>query len=142
MFAPSCKSGIVASDETTAVAYAKMIDVSTLDPALESQPLEEWLRVGPAPMERIEWQMSDCDLKPDYKEPAEGYPLCVRVPYQRGRVSGWMVITIGTKRKGVGKPPRFEYAVVSTRSENGMRFEMVKTLSDLSRMMTKLLAER
>lgn len=136
-----CGSEQPASDAATVVSYAKKIDVATLDPALQSQPLDEWLRLGVPRIERLEWHVSDCDLKPDYAEPPSGYPLCVKVVYHRSRVSGWIIITIGTRRDGIVEPPRFEYAVISTRSANGVRFENAKKLSDLPPAMTKLLAE-
>lgn len=131
-----------ARHEANVVAYAKKIDVAKLDPTLRSQPLEEWLRLGPARVERLEWRMSDCDLHSDYKEPPNGYPLCVKVVYQRSRVSGWIIVTVGTIHKGILEPPRFEYAVVSTRTQKGMRFENAEKLSDLPRVMSELLAER
>lgn len=141
MLAAPCRSETPAPTEADVVAYAKKVDVAKLDPALQSQSLEEWRRAGPARVERLEWQMSDCDLKPGDKEPLGGYPLCVRLVYQRSWVSGWIIITIGTKRKGIVEPPRFEYAVVSMRSEKGMQFENANKLSDLPRVMKKLLAE-
>lgn len=108
MLAAPCKGETPAYDEAKVVAYAKAIDVAKLDPSLESQPLEQWLRDGAARIEKLDWRMSDCDLKPDYPEPVTGHPLCVKFVYRRSDVSGWVIITIGTKRKGIIEPPRFE----------------------------------
>ena len=124
------------------MAYAKSIDVATLDPTLRKQPLEEWLRRGPTKAERLDWQESDCGLKPDYREPAEGYPLCVKVVYQRGEVSGWILITVGARRKGMTEPPVFTGAVATVKDGEATRFEDVKALSDLPRVVSTLLRPR
>ena len=36
----------------------------------------------------LQWSMSDCDLKPDYVEPPDSYPLCTRVGLS-ARPCGW-----------------------------------------------------
>ncbi|HEV2718728.1 MAG TPA: hypothetical protein VG323_01820 [Thermoanaerobaculia bacterium] len=141
MLTAPCRSATPRYDETKVVAYAKVIDVAALDSTLKSQPLDELLRLGPARLEKLNWRMSDCDLKPDYREPSTGYPLCVRLGYQRGNVSGWAIITVGTKRKGIVEPPRFEYAVVSTRSDGGVHSETADKLSDLPHVISKLLSK-
>ena len=128
--------------EAVVVAYAKKIDVAKLDPTLKSQSLEDWLRLGPARVEKLEWRMSDCDLTPDFTEPAAGYPLCAKLVYQRSRVSGWIIITVGTKRNGIVGQPRFEYAVISMRTERGVRFENAQKLSELPAVISKLLPDR
>jgi hypothetical protein len=123
-------------------AYAKSIDVSKLDPTLRKQSLENWLRRGPTQAERLDWQESDCGLKPDTKEPPEGYPLCVKVVYERGQVTGWILVTVGTRRKGMVEPPRFTGAVASVTDGDTTRFEDVKALSELPRVVSKLLKPR
>src|SRR3954447_258077 len=111
------------SAEHAIVSQAKQLDVAKLDPALKPQLLEDWLRHGPARVETLQWDVSDCDLKPDYPEPAAGYPLCVKAAFQRERVSGWLLVIVGTKRKGITEPPRFGSALVSSRNKGGMRSE-------------------
>lgn len=135
----TCSGHAPAPAHRGVVAYAKAIDVAKLDPALRKQPLEEWLRRGPMQAERLEWQESDCNLKPDTQEPPEGYPLCVKVLYQRGRVSGWILITVGTRRKGITEPPLFTGAVGSAEEGATTRFEDVKALSELPRVVSTLL---
>lgn len=136
-----CSGETSAPNDAHTIAYAKRIDVARLDPRLQTQSLEEWLRLGPARVEKLDWRVSDCDLKPDYEQPPNGYPLCVNVVFQRGRVSGWIIITVGTRRKGVEGVPRFELAVASTQVRDVMRTENAQSLSDLPRVMSKLLAE-
>jgi hypothetical protein len=141
MLAPLCRSETPAIDEATVVAYAKAIDVEKLDPALPSQRLEEWLRLGPPRLENVRWRRSSCDLKPDYPEPPDGYPLCVKFVYRRSRVSGWAIVKIGTMRKGIFGPPRFEYAVLSVRSGKELRYDEAETLRDFPQVISRLLAE-
>ena len=136
-----CRSETPAYDEAKVVAYAKTIDIAQLDPTLESESFEKWLRLGSAHMEKLQWSMSDCDLKPDYVEPPDGYPLCTRVAYQRGRVAGWIIVTIGTTRKGIVGPPRFEYAVVSTPASAGMKVEDAEKLAELPQVISRILAQ-
>ncbi len=113
-----------------------------LDPTLPAQPLEEWLRRGPARIDTLQWRESDCGLKPDYEEPPEGYPVCVDFVYQRGRVAGWGAVRIGTTRKGIVEPPRFRTATASARSGTGVSFESVDKLSDLPPLISKLMSEK
>ena len=126
-----CRSDTGTPNGTDTIAYGKQIDVATLDPTLRTQPFEEWLRVGPMRAERLDWQTSDCDLKPDYREPPNGYPLCVKVVYQRGEVSGWVIVAVGTARKGITGPPHFASALATTKAGNVVRSENVKELSSL-----------
>jgi hypothetical protein len=96
--------------EDELVRYAKSIDVAKLDSTLPSQPLEEWLRRGPARIDELNWRISlDCDLK-DQKPDAEGdLPLCVKVGFRRGSIAGFGVLTVGTRKLGIKGPPVFEY---------------------------------
>jgi hypothetical protein len=141
LLAPSCLSETPAYEETKVLAYAKAIDVAQLDPTLPSQPLDEWLRLGPAHVEKLQWRISSCGLKPDYPEPPGGYPLCVDFVYQRSRVAGWGIVTVGTTRKGIVKPPRFEYVVGSAPSSAGMKFDRAEKLAELPQMISKVLAQ-
>jgi len=141
MFAAPCRSETPAYDAAKVIAYAKTIDVAQLDPLLQSQPLEAWLRLGPSHIEQLRWRISSCDLKPDYPEPPDGYPLCVDFVYQRGRVAGWGIVNVGTTRKGIVGPPRFKGAVVSTRTSDETRYENAEKLSELPRVISRLLAE-
>jgi hypothetical protein len=100
-------------DDHALVAYAKKLNVAELDPALNPRRLDEWLE-APAHFDKIEWSKGDCDLKPDSPEPKDGYPLCVRIDLRRGRAWGWVVITVGTVRKGIDGPPRFRYVVATS----------------------------
>ena len=88
MLTAPCRSQTPAYDEAKVVAYAKTIDIAQLDPTLESESFEKWLRLGSAHMEKLQWSMSDCDLKPDYVEPPDSYPLCTRVGLS-ARPCGW-----------------------------------------------------
>jgi hypothetical protein len=64
------------------IAYAKSIDVKTLDPSLLSQRLEDWLQSGPPYVHIWYWSMEDtCDLKPGSS--SVDYPLCARIGFSR-----------------------------------------------------------
>ena len=86
------------------VAYVKAIDVKTLDPSLPSQSLEGWLKSGPPHTDALSWMPDEtCDLMP---EGYTDYPRCVRVEFRRGGQSGYLLVLIGTLRKGIIGPPR------------------------------------
>jgi hypothetical protein len=44
-----------------------------------------------------------CDLKPDLDT---DYPRCVRIDFERGGQSGWILVLIGTLKKGIIGPPQ------------------------------------
>ena len=94
------------------VRYAKRIDVRGLDSSLGSRRLEDWLLSGPPHLKTLEWQKSDCDIKPDGPEPREGWPLCVKVIMRRSEAPGWLVLMIGTTKAGIQGPPRLRYGVL------------------------------
>jgi hypothetical protein len=90
--------------EKDAVAYVKAIDVRALDSSLPSQRFEEWLQSGPPRIDHLRWMLDEtCDLKPDLDT---DYPRCVRIDFRRGGQSGWILILIGTMKKGIIGPPR------------------------------------
>ncbi len=92
------------------VQYAKSIDIAKLDSTLASQRLEDWLLRGPARIDELNWYVSrNCDLK--YPKPdADGdLPLCVKVGFRRGNITGFGVLRVGTLKRGVSGQPAFEY---------------------------------
>jgi hypothetical protein len=115
--------------EEQVVKYAKGLDVAKLDPALSPQRLDQWLQSGPAHLDTITWEMSDCDLK----GPAVA-PLCVKVRFQRGSVGGWAIVRIGTFRDGISGQPRLDHLLVG--SKKGILPDSNK-LSELPRLLDK-----
>lgn len=87
------------------IAYAKSIDVWTLDPSLPSQRLEDWLGSGP-PRARIgSWSVDEtCDLKPDSS--SVDYPLCARIGFSRNGQRGFLFVQVGTTLTGIVGPPQ------------------------------------
>src|ERR1700739_3259709 len=70
--------------EQQIISYARALDVSKLDPSLSSQRLDQWLRFGPAHLNTVTWEMSNCDLRPDFSNPNYVEPLCAKVRFKRG----------------------------------------------------------
>jgi hypothetical protein len=95
--------------ERQVVDYAKSLNVSKLDPTLSSQRLDQWLKSGPAHLDKVTWEMSDCDLKPNFSDPQYVAPLCAKVRFRRGNCGGWAIITVGTFRDGISGTPHLEY---------------------------------
>jgi hypothetical protein len=90
--------------EKQVVAYAKAIDVKTLDPALPSQRLEDWLQSGPPHAHIGYWSADTCDIKP--VSPHEDYPLCVKVSLSRNGKGGFFLVRVGNIRRGIVGRPR------------------------------------
>jgi len=107
------------------VKHAKSLDVATLDPTLSSQRLDEWLRSGPAHLDMVTWEMSDCDLKFSPK-------LCVTVRFSRRGSGGKMLIAVGTFRDGITGTPHFEYMMVGGPN---VSLSISERLSDLPRLL-------
>jgi hypothetical protein len=94
------------------IAYAKSIDVKTLDTSLPSQHLEDWLQSGPPHAHVGSWRVADsCDLK----DPEVPYPLCARISfYREGQKGnrygqhGYLLVQVGNSKDGiVGRPQLF-----------------------------------
>lgn len=99
------------------IAYAKSIDVHTLDPSLPSRRLEDWLRSGPPHVQALHWRDADtCNLKPD--EQSVDYPLCAKITFVRGGEAGEFLIRVGTSKKGIAGPPHLDYGVGTMETEN------------------------
>jgi hypothetical protein len=111
--------------EKQVVKYAKALDVAKLDPKVSSQRLDKWFESGPARLDAVTWEMSDCDLKG-----SSITPLCVKIRFQRGSVGGWAIITVGNFRDGIKGAPRVEHIQVG--SKNGILPDSNR-LSDLPR---------
>jgi hypothetical protein len=98
--------------EKQVIDYAKSIDVSTLDPSLPSQRLEDWLQSGPSHAHIGYWIVADtCDLK----DPEVPYPLCARISFYREGQNGdrygqqgYLLVQVGNSKDGiVGRPQLF-----------------------------------
>jgi hypothetical protein len=140
--AAPCRSEPPILDEATVVKYAKTIDVARLDSSLRSQSLDEWLRLGPPHLETLQWRSDNCELKPDYPAPPEGYPICARIAFQRGRVGGWMLVRVGTTRNGIVEPPQFVRGTVAVKSSDGVEYDKAQKLSELPTLIEKRLAQQ
>jgi hypothetical protein len=93
--------------ENQVIEYAKSVDVHTLDTSLPSQRLEHWLRSGPPHVHIRDWIVSDtCDLKePKALFPNGDWPICARVSFFRDGEIGFLLLQLGTAKKGIfGRP--------------------------------------
>jgi hypothetical protein len=111
-------------------AYAKSIDVHSLDPSLPSQRLEDWLQFGPPQAHILMWIVQDtCQLKPD--SPGEDYPLCAEVRVSRNGEAGIILIRVGTLQKGIVGPPQIYGAGVEELEAPLVGTGSAKRLSEL-----------
>jgi hypothetical protein len=115
------------------ISYARALDVSKLDPSLASQRLDQWLRFGPAHLDTVTWEMSDCDFKPDFSNPNYCEPVCAMIRFRRGNREGWAIITVGTFRNGISGHPHLEYIFATVGSNYDHPPESSK-LSDLPKL--------
>lgn len=90
--------------------YAKSVDVAKLDSTLSSQRLEDWFLHGPARIDELYWDISsDCDLKVQKPDADGDLPLCVKIGFKRGEMTGFGVLRVGTLKQGVSGQPAFLY---------------------------------
>jgi hypothetical protein len=112
------------------IAYAKSIDVQTLDPSLPSQRLEDWLQSGAPHAQILMWLVQDtCQLKPD--SPSVDYPLCAEVRVSRNGETGILLVQVGTGRNGIAGPPQFYGAGVEELEVPLVKTGSAERLSDL-----------
>lgn len=126
-----------AYSEKAVVRYAKNLDVARLDPNLQSQRLEDWLKLGPPNADEVQWRTNGCDLKSNGDKPTDKQPLCVRFGFRRDGVGGWGILMVGTMRKGVDGPARFEYAQVASSPPNP-KGRTTKRLSEIAALLDEL----
>jgi len=92
------------------VNHAKSVDVAKLDSTLSSRQLEDWLLRGPARIDELYWNISqDCDLKNPEPDADGDLPLCVKVGFRRGNITGFGVLRVGTRKHGISGQPAFLY---------------------------------
>ena len=118
-----------------AVAFAKALDVRTLDPALPSQPLDEWLRHGPMGLRKVDWRVSDCSMKPIDDE-RERYPLCVEFVFEHGAVAGVGIVRVGTLGGGPAQPASLVH-VLLTEDRTGRKSHVTSKLAALPALVAK-----
>jgi hypothetical protein len=128
------------------VQKIERMSVADLDPSLPPQPLGVWLKSLFGPDASAEWEVSDCDLKPEAPEPSIGYPMCVTARVGRARLVGVKLhILVGADKRGVfGKPEVQPQSFVGCSSPKGllagMDFRGVEKLSDLPKQIEALRA--
>jgi hypothetical protein len=119
--------------EKQVIAYAKSIDVKTLDPSLPSQHLDDWLQSGPPRAHIGYWSMNKgCNLQG--VSPNGDYLLCAQVSFSRNGKGGVILVQVGTHRRGiVGRPQLYGYiGVVKLGTKEGWTLTgTAERLSDL-----------
>jgi hypothetical protein len=118
--------------EQRLIAYAKSVNVHTLDASLPSQPLEDWLQFGPPHARVIYWEPDTCDLKPDG---IVDYPLCVRIGFFRDNSNkgGYLLIQVGTTHRGIsGSPHLYSDIAVVERDDPSRPTGITNKLSGIS----------
>ena len=111
----------LAQSEKAVLRYAKTTEASKLDSGLPSEPLDRWLRSGPARIDKLTWSISpDCELKEPLKgTPQDEQPFCVRFGFSRGNVGGWGVMKTGTSKEHISGSPRIESLILPSVAKRG-----------------------
>lgn len=122
---------------TATVDSAKSIDVRTLDPTLPSEPLDEWLRQGPMRLAKVDWQISDCDIKP-IGEQHDRHPICAKFLFEESEISGHGVVVMGSIGQGVMPPAKLLHALVARgMGSPGARSDATASLAHLPELLEK-----
>jgi len=120
------------------IAYTKALNVMTLDPALKSQELVDWLRTGPVHADgKLNWGASlGCDARSVLTTVTKNdAPLCITVVLGRGDIRAWATFEIGTVAKGPTGTPMTKLVSVQPMSGD----EGAKVTSDKLSELPKLL---
>jgi hypothetical protein len=108
--APFSPAQVQSYTDDAVLQYAKSIDVAKLDSTLSSQRLENWLLRGPARITELNWNVSrNCDLKVPEPDADGDLPLCVKLGFRRGNITGFGVLRVGTLKRGMSGQPTFLY---------------------------------
>lgn len=119
-----------------AIAYAKQLDVTRLDPTLPKQRLDRWMRENGAPGKDTRWDVSDGCSQQYTAETEADARLCVQFTIVHGNAGIRGMIQVGTMRDGVTGEPRLWELWFAAR---GLRnLERTKSLSELPRLIAKL----
>lgn len=118
------------------VAYAKGLDVRTLDPTLPSRPLEEWLRRGPLGLRDIKWRLSDCSMKPIGRD-RDRYPLCVDFVFDQDKVGGVGMIRVGTLGGGLVQPASVVHVLLNVKQRGETESAVASSLGKLPLLVLK-----
>jgi len=129
------------------VAETKKLPASALDPSQPSVPLEQWLKTALGPGTNLDWQIGDCDLKPDFSQPAQTYPTCVMVrsmqPNGVGRKLHILVGTIGhPSLSGAAVEPQSFMWRSCPGTKQPPKFVGVRSLSEISTRVSQLSANQ
>src|SRR5262245_28149232 len=104
MFSMSILNAAPRYSETKIINYAKSLDVARLDPKLQSQSLDGWLRHGPAKIQELEWKIANC-CNCDRNDGR----LCVKFIFQRAiGIDGYGMLIVGDTFHGIRGEPVLE----------------------------------
>ncbi len=121
--------------EAQAIAFARQINVSQLDPALPHQRLDDWIQALAGPKATVTWEVNDCGEQTGTTADLErDIPSCAQAEAKLADNRTIVImIAVGTVKKGLsGKPEVFHISV----GQNG-RFSTVKRLSELESVVEK-----
>jgi len=128
-----------AAQHRQVIEYAKGLDVRTLDPALASQRLDDWLRSGPAGSKTLAWGINlDCDAKSSTEPRSRREtPLCITVAFARADFEAWITIQIGTLAEGPNGKPELKSVSVQRMGADETERRTSAKLSDLLRLLAQ-----
>ena len=117
------------------VTNTKRLSAQALDSTQAAVLLEQWLHETLGPKATLEWEVSDCDLKPDYPEPPDGYLMCVAVRASLPpRIGLRLHVLVGTFKRGVfGQPSIEKQSFMGCSSLVDGPFASISSLADIPR---------
>jgi TonB family protein len=122
-------AGQIESFEKQAMALAQEISASELDAALPDRPFAGWFKEVIGPKAGVVWQLTECGERIAASGGAgHDLPACAEVNASLpGGRKVFVVISVGTFKKGLAGKPSFFRAVI----EHNERFYQVRRLSEL-----------
>jgi hypothetical protein len=126
--------------DAAVVEYAKNLPARSIESSLPATPLDSWLRETLGVF-KLEWFISDCDLRRTGHEPAKDWPLCVgaRVPKSHPIAIRFHLV-VGNLRDGIsGKPYVFNTSFLSCNPPTVDRLDVMEGFENLGALEAGLL---
>jgi TonB family protein len=122
-------AGQIKSFEKQAISSAQEMSASGLDAALPDRPFADWFSEVIGPKAGVVWQLTECGERIAASgEAGHDLPACAEVNASLpGGLKVFVVISVGTFKKGLAGKPSFFCAVI----EHNERLYQVRRLSEL-----------
>ncbi len=119
-------------DERLAINFVQNIDISTISFFQSHQRFRHWFEKIAGSNNTVTWKLDGCDQVPASMRLSgcHDYRACVSANFTNDKEDVWMLIVVGTYRRGLIGPPKVEKVSVFNKRPSDIRIVTV-TIDDL-----------